>query len=228
VCVCVCVCAQLGVRGITIIYASGDSGAECENRCTVLDPSYPAISVYVTSIGSTKFMTGNTGPEAATSAFKSGGGFSNFSVTPSYQSAAVSKYLGLNIQYPPKDAFNSSGRGTPDFGALGDVHFQIIVGGRTFSIGGTSAAAPTFAAIVSILNDYRLSSGKPTLGFVNPMFYNLAATSNGAFFDVTSGDNEQGCGKSCAPNLDGFLCAPAWDPVSGFGTPNAQVLLTLV
>jgi len=173
-------------------------------------------------------MSGNTGPEGATTSFKSGGGFSQFNLRPSYQNTAVANYLKLNIAFPPAGSFNSSGRATPDFAALGDEHFQVIVGGRTFSIGGTSASAPTFSAIVSILNDYRLNAGKTTLGFVNPLFYNLAATNNGAFYDITIGDNKEGCGTSCAPKINGFLCAPAWDAVSGYGTPNVNVLKTLV
>jgi len=213
---------------LTIVYASGDSGAQCEDRCKVLDPSYPAISTYVTSIGSTKFLTGNTGPEGATTSFKSGGGFSPFNARPSYQSTAVQNYLNQNIPFPPSGSFNSTGRGTPDFAALGDEHFQVIVGGRTFSIGGTSASAPTFSAIVSILNDYRLAAGKSTLGFVNPLFYQLAAGGNGAFYDVTVGDNKEGCGTSCAPKVNGFTCAPGWDAVSGYGTPNVSVLKSLV
>merc|ERR1712107_222024 len=141
---------KLGVRGITIIYASGD-GAECEDQCNAFFPSYPAISVYVTSIGSTMFQSGTSGPEAATTAFGSGGGFSDFDVQPDYQADAVQAYLNSGVAFPPSNAFNASGRATPDFAALGDVHFQIIVHQQELSIGGTSASAPTFGAICSML-----------------------------------------------------------------------------
>jgi tripeptidyl-peptidase I len=220
---------KLGLRGVSIIYASGDSGAECENFCSVLYPSYPAISVYVTSIGSTKFQNGNSGPEAATTSFRSGGGFSDYNVAPSYQSAYTSAYLAsTSIEFPPTGSYNASGRGTPDFAALGDEHFQVIVSGHTVAVGGTSASAPSFAAVMVMLNDALLNANKPTLGFLNPTLYDIAANVPGAFFDVTIGDNEQGCGNSCAPNIDGFQCTTAWDAVTGFGTPNFAVLVNNV
>eukprot|EP01094_Clydonella_sp_ATCC50884_P021856 TRINITY_DN48_c0_g1_i1.p2 TRINITY_DN48_c0_g1~~TRINITY_DN48_c0_g1_i1.p2 ORF type:complete len:573 (+),score=234.19 TRINITY_DN48_c0_g1_i1:107-1720(+) len=220
---------KLGVRGVSIIYASGDSGAECENFCKVLYPSYPAISVYVTSIGSTKFLSGTTGAEGATTAFRSGGGFSDFDVAPSYQEPYVKDYLSSSsVQFPPTGSYNASGRATPDFAALGDEHFQVVTGGHTVSVGGTSASAPSFAAIIAMLNDDLLNAGKPTLGFLNPKMYSLAGSNPTSFFDVTVGDNEQGCGTSCSPGIDGFQCTAGYDAVSGMGTPNYAVLKTLV
>jgi len=219
---------KLGARGVSIIYASGDSGAQCESRCKVMEASYPAISVYVTAIGATAFISGNSGPERAVTAFKSGGGFSNYNPYPSYQVPAVPNYLKQNVQFPPTGSYNVTGRGNPDFSANGDVHYQVIVGGRTFSIGGTSASSPTFAAIISMLNDGLLAKGQSTLGFLNTRLYQLAGSNPTAFFDVTIGDNKDGCQGQCPTSNNGFLCTPQWDAVTGYGTPNFAVLNQLI
>jgi len=215
--------AKLGARGITIIYASGDSGAECSAQCKTFSASYPAISPHVTAIGATRFCNGqNFGAECAVQSFKSGGGMAvegSFSV-PSWQQQSVSNYFRTVSNTPPPSTFVKTNRGTPDFAALGDEHFQVVDGGRVRSVGGTSCSSPTFAAIITFLNDIALNNKQPTLGYLNPLLYNLV-NSAGNFFDVTVGDNENGCtAAQCSPYLNGYLALAGWDPVTGWGTPN--------
>jgi hypothetical protein len=69
-------------------------------------------------------------------------------------------------------------------------HFLIYFQGKTALISGTSAAAPTFAAVVTLLNDAMLSAGKPPLGFLNPLLYGAGAA---GLNDITQGNNI-GCG----------------------------------
>lgn len=69
-------------------------------------------------------------------------------------------------------------------------------------VGGTSAAAPTFASVITLLNDVRLSQGKPTLGFLNPWLY---AIGRRGLTDITSGSSA-GC------NTTGFAATNGWDP----------------
>jgi tripeptidyl-peptidase-1 len=215
----------LGSRGLSIIFASGDSGAGCEVvqddsscDCTFY-PSFPATCPYVTSIGATRFLNGNTGPEGAVQAFGSGGGFSQHFPTQSWQQSAVSGYLDSGVKLPESCAYNASGRATPDAAALGDVYFQVVNGGTTISVGGTSASAPSFSAVFSLLNDIKLNQGESTLGFLNPWIYSTAASNPNAFFDVTNGNNfVTQCCKS--GHESGFLCATGYDPVTGVGTPN--------
>ena len=85
---------------------------------------------------------------------------------------------------------------------------------------GTSCATPTFSGIVSLLNDIRLSNQKPTLGFLNPLFYQHPEVFN----DVTLGANNGG--EDCG-NI-GFSAATGWDPVTGLGSPNFPKLADLV
>jgi len=96
------------------------------------------------------------------------------------------------------------------------INFPIVVGGNTYGVAGTSCSSPTFAALVSVLNDVRMSLGKSVLGFLNPLIYAHPE----AFNDITVGNNP-GC------NTDGFYCSQLWDPVTGFGTPNWPAWLKL-
>lgn len=228
---------KLGVRGVSIIFASGDGGAGCgkgaedpkfskDCDCTFF-PSFPATCPHITSVGATRFLVGNAGAEGAVQAFKSGGGFSVDFDLPSFQSEAVSGYLSSGVQLPQACAYNATGRATPDVSALGDVHFQVIVDGSDQPVGGTSASSPSFAAIISLLNDQRLHANKSTLGWLNPFIYQTAGSNPNAFYDVTVGDNEvQGCCKGS--QIGGFVCAKGWDPVTGVGTPNFVALSKVV
>jgi len=204
--------------------ACGDGGKKGSCACLPLDPSFPATCPYVTSVGATKFLTGNTGGEGAVVYFGSGGGFSSEFPLEDWQADLVNAYLASNTTQPPACAFNASGRATPDVAALGDVEFEIIYGGSPVQIGGTSASSPTFASIISLLNDDRLNANKTTLGYLNPWIYETAAKVEGAFFDVIVGNNlgQPNCGDKGAPC--GYQCAPGWDAVTGVGTPNYAVL----
>ena len=80
-------------------------------------------------------------------------------------------------------------QGVPDVSAQSDK-FQVIFEGANLAAAGTSASAPTFAGIVSLLNDARLSKGLPPLGFLNPLLYSVGIE---GLNDITIGSNP-GCG----------------------------------
>ncbi|TFY58182.1 hypothetical protein EVJ58_g6573 [Rhodofomes roseus] len=202
--------AQLGARGVSIMFASGDGGVSGvqSKDCTTFLPEFPSGCPYVTSVGGT---TG-TNPETAVSF--SGGGFSNYWAQPSYQSTVVPEYLKyLGTTYT--GLYNASGRGFPDV-ATQAQDFEIVTGGSAEPVSGTSCASPTFAAIISLLNDELIAAGKSPLGFLNPWLYSTAAS---ALTDITSGNNP-GC------NTDGFSATTGWDPVTGLGTPVFSKLKT--
>mmetsp|Transcript_7266 Transcript_7266/g.7976 ORF Transcript_7266/g.7976 Transcript_7266/m.7976 type:complete len:554 (+) Transcript_7266:29-1690(+) len=207
---------KLGLRGISIMFSSGDSGVGCK-ACQKFQPNFPASSPYVTSVGATRFLQDGVGPEGAVEAFGSGGGFSPLFPIPSYQKSVVDNFLQTSKKLPKASFFNATGRGTPDVSALG-IGFQVIVNGQVNSVGGTSASAPTFSALISLLNEERFVAGKKSLGFLNPWLYQTAAAHSDAFNDITIGNNPSGC---CG---EGFYCQEGWDPVTGLGTPNFQVL----
>ncbi|KAJ1304004.1 hypothetical protein OPQ81_008412 [Rhizoctonia solani] len=209
--------AQLGVRGVSVLFSSGDGGVgsgTCKtndgtNR-TRFQPIFPASCPYVTAVGGTYKVS----PEVGVSF--SQGGFSDYFARPSYQASAVSTFLGsLGTTY--SGLYNTTGRGFPDVAAQGRS-FQVVQGGQTTSVAGTSASAPTFAGVIALLNDYRLSQGKPPLGFLNPWLYSNATS---ALNDITSGNNP-GCGTN------GFTARAGWDPVTGLGTPDFVKLQAVV
>ncbi|KAH9036021.1 peptidase S8/S53 domain-containing protein [Lactarius deliciosus] len=169
-------------------------------------PYFPASCPYVTAVGATTQI-----PEVA--AHNSGGGFSNYFQRPSWQRAAVTKFLESLPDGTDTGLFNASGRAFPDISAQGSS-FRIFYRGRPARISGTSASAPSLAAFVALLNDARIAAGKPSLGFLNPLIYAL----NGlGLNDITAG-NAPGCGTP------GFNATKGWDSLTGFGTPNFEVL----
>ncbi|KAF8903506.1 peptidase S8/S53 domain-containing protein [Gymnopilus junonius] len=216
--------ATLGSRGTTIFFSSADHGRDDRvggGNCRTNDgknvvqfqPTFPASCPYVTAVGA----TARVNPEVAISF--SGGGFSRYFAGPAYQETAVNAFLSSPSTYSGLNGlFNKTGRAYPDLSAQGQG-FQVVVGGRIRPVSGTSASCPTVAAVFALLNDYRLSQGRPSLGFINPLIYS-AATSSG-FNDITSGSNP-GCGTN------GFAAGKGWDPISGLGTPNFGRLQTLV
>merc|ERR1712003_447838 len=218
--------AKLAAKGISIIIASGDSGSGYSpfpgdsHKLPQLWPSWPASSPWVTSVGSTRFIKQSvTQPEMATDQFGSGGGFSKDFDAFKAQQSAVAHYLKVAKDLPPAGAFPPTGRATPDVSALGEG-FQVIAGGEVQSVGGTSASTPTFASIVGLLNEARITAGKPAMGYLNPFLYQ----NPDAFTDITVGTNAIDRGGEKVKY--GYSCAPGWDPATGLGTPKFGKLLT--
>lgn len=205
---------KIGVTGRTILVASGDDGSRCNSNGDKFEAEWPTSSPYVLSVGATR--PSDTYFERSVS--WGGGGFAESYARPSYQAEAVSQYLRSN-SVPPTSYFNVNGRAYPDVAALG-VDYQIVVGGQVQAVDGTSASTPVFAGIVSLLNDLRFKVGKQPLGFLNPWLYQVAAKERGAFFDITQGNN----GVTPCP---GFSATQGFDPISGLGVPNFEVLRRL-
>ncbi|KAJ7739828.1 subtilisin-like protein [Mycena metata] len=197
----------LGARGTSILFASGDGAVEggSAQTCTTFQAAFPATCPYLTAVGSVH----GTSPETA-STFSSGG-FSNVFGVADYQKDAVAGYLAA-LGNTNKGLFNVSGRGYPDVAAQGE-NVQIVSGGTTQAVAGTSCSSPIFASVIALLNDQLIAAGKSPLGFLNPFLYANAAALN----DVTTGSNP-GCGTQ------GFPAKTGWDPVTGLGTPNFAAL----
>ena len=154
-----------------------------------------------------------------------GGGFSTYYPTPSWQTDAVNAYFN-NIpasDQQPSAGFNRNGRGYPDVSMIG-VWYQVFIQGELTSLFGTSASAPLFAAMVSLTNAARAQNGTAPLGFLNPTLYSYGST-NAYFNDITAGNNK------CMANGNityaatttvccesGFNASTGWDPLTGFGS----------
>ncbi|KAG8716005.1 hypothetical protein FRC09_016123 [Ceratobasidium sp. 395] len=202
--------AQLGARGISLLFASGDNGVGAGSCMTnsgtprkQFQPLFPATCPFVTSVGATYGMS----PETAL--VISQGGFSNYFKQPSYQEKIALNYMkSLGSTY--KGLYNKKGRAFPDVAAQGR-NFRIVLNGKETPVTGTSASTPTFAGVIALLNDYRLSKGGKPLGFLNPWLYKNADMLN----DITLG-HSSGCGTQ------GFNATVGWDPVTGLGTPDFE------
>jgi len=81
------------------------------------------------------------------------------------------------LTFVPYPGYNIGGRGYPDISLLG-FNYTIVVDGEYVSVSGTSASAPVFAAMVSLINANRLanSSNHGLLGWINPALYEVLAS----------------------------------------------------
>jgi len=218
---------ELGARGVSIFFSSGDSGpgSACISNdgtnTTKFLPTFPGACPWITSVGGTVFVE----PEQAVSF--SSGGFSDTFARPAYQEAAVQAFFDDHPDsWKPFAAFfNKTGRAFPDVSAMGD-NLRVILLGSDFSIGGTSASAPVTASVFSLVNDFRLANNQSVLGFVNPLIY----ANPDAFTDITKG-RSTGCtgteaGSAFVPNA-GWDAVTGWDASTGLGTPLFDKLTAL-
>jgi kumamolisin len=208
--------------GITVTIASGDSGAadegpnEWDNKPHA---DFPASSPYALGCGATNIQVSG-GAIVSESVWNqghadtqhdsfgsSGGGVSEFFPVPSYQASA-----GVPVNVATK----KKGRGVPDVTGDGDpaTGYLIRVDGEEGVFGGTSAVAPLWAALLTLVNQKL----KKRVGFINPLLYGNPTALN----DVTKGSNEVG-----AQHV-GYAAGPGWDACSGLGSPDGMKLLTLL
>ena len=223
--------AQLGARGKTVIFCSGDFGpgeyclSNDGTNSLKFQPQFPASCPWVTSVG------GTTQVEPEIAGYFSSGGFSNIWPRPAYQEHAVSSYLE-KIGDHNKGYYNPNGRGTPDIAAQG-LNVHIIDKGVDVPTHGTSCGAPIFNGIVALLNSARVSSGLPPLGFLNPWLYSVGRS---ALNDITEGASI-GCNgfskfmgpPNGSPVIPGasWNATEGWDAATGYGTPDFGKLLKL-
>ena len=106
----------------------------------------------------------------------------------------------------------------PDVAANADWNaspYLLVVDGKVQGNGGTSAASPLWASLVTLVNQAR-GAGK-RIGYLTPLLYQGGAGSAGCT-DITSGDN-------VTATVGGYRAGPGYDAVSGWGTPNGKQLL---
>lgn len=204
---------------VTFFTGSGDNGATDykDLKATQLSPtattSFPSDNQWVTAAGGTTLSADATASSFREAAWSgSGGGFSAFYPTPTFQQtlpSAVQKQL-------------NGKRGVPDVAGSADPRSGLIInfGGDFRVIGGTSAAAPFWAGLMAIANQM---AGHP-LGYINPALYKLGASSayTHDFHDITAGNNSVNTSTVSVP---GYPAVAGWDPVTGLGSPVADTLL---
>lgn len=128
----------------------------------------------------------------------------------------VSKYF---TQASPFKGYSTSGRGYPDVSLLGH-YYVVFINGTAQLISGTSASAPVFSAMLSLVNSQRQKAGKSSLGWINPALYKMYNRTRGSFInDITTGHNRcTAYGMICCQQ--GFQATTGWDPATGLGSVN--------
>jgi subtilase family serine protease len=232
---------EAAAQGQTIVSASGDQGSEdCfapgQNLSLGAAVDDPSSQPYVTGVGGTSI--GSLGPPPSetvwnngsglsgllgASAGAGGGGISSLWRMPLYQSSAPSSLHVINSLSSSAQcgATGADCREVPDVSADADPFTGYLVyyqGGWT-GIGGTSAAAPVWAALIALADASPQCNGT-TVGFANPALYRAAGSAYSQYFDdVTSGNND-------FTGTDGgnFAAGAGYDMASGLGTPIASAL----
>jgi kumamolisin len=206
--------AQLG---ITVCVSTGDDGSEAQVKDGHAHVNFPATSPYVLAVGGTTLharkaadgnlsvteVVWNDGPGSGT-----GGGVSDITALPSWQEGKVPRSI---------NAGNFAGRAIPDVAANADPNtgYLVMSGGQLGIVGGTSAAAPLWASLVTRIN--ALLGARA--GNFNALLYNKMGPA-GVLRDITSGNNDTD------GLLDGaFQAGSGWDACTGWGVPDGGKLL---
>jgi subtilase family serine protease len=219
---------------ITFVASSGDGGAVSDlgrfgSTTPVKEVSLPASDPLVLAVGGTSLtanpVTGaylsetalNTLPTVVDGWYSqaSSGGFSHLFASPAYQQGVP----GISAM-----------RGVPDVAGDGSAStglaFVFAAPGGAYALlpeGGTSAAAPFWAGLIALADQ----EAGHSLGYVNPAIYQIARGPlyHKAFHDITTGNNTVVVNGA---TITGYQAGPGWDPVTGWGTPDAQVLIPLL
>jgi Pro-kumamolisin, activation domain len=211
---------QAAAQGQTVFAASGDDGsADCyaADGTTGLAVDDPASQPYVTGVGGTSLTAVGPRQESVWNSNGSGGGggVSQLWSLPSYQNT---------VHVPASSPCGATGgcRQVPDVAASADPYHGYSVycsvrsacgTGGWLVFGGTSGAAPLWAAATSLLNEKCGPSQR--IGFANPALYSAA----GALHDVTSGNND-----AIGVNGGSYAATAGYDLATGLGTPDVAAL----
>jgi subtilase family serine protease len=217
---------------VTVVAGSGDFGA-ATTACagpgvptSVKEVGLPASDPLVLAAGGTTLDANRaTGayigetvwhtPAGIEIPQTSGGGFSDLFARPAYQDGVPGIGAARGLPDVAADAAARTGLTL----AISDGPSTHIF----FAGGGTSAATPLWGALIALADQY---AGRH-LGFVNPAIYRVgrSAAYHQAFHDITTGNSTETFPQQ---TITGYQARPGWDPATGWGSPNAQVLIPLL
>ncbi|WP_457946068.1 S53 family peptidase [Pseudarthrobacter sp. alpha12b] len=212
--------ADASALGVTVTAAAGDNGSADGATDGKDHADFPASSPHALACGGTRLdadpATGtitsetvwNDGPHSST-----GGGYSDTFPAPTWQSGQPTHPGGHNPaggHKPGGGKAGGKGRGVPDVSGVADPQtgYKVRVDGKDMVIGGTSAVAPLWAALIALL----AQSTSRTFGQIQPLLYSNRA----AFRDITQGNNGT------------YKAGAGWDPCTGLGSPDGTALLTAI
>jgi len=208
---------EMALQGQSFFQASGDD-----------DAYYPGIPEWaddtnITLVGGTTLST--AGPIGAWTSetvwnwFNSGEGQSGSGGGTNINEVPIPGWQqGINMT---TNGGSTTLRNVPDVALTADNIFITFGNGFTTPVGGTSAAAPLWAAFTALVNEQATNSGVAPVGFLNPAIYSIGKSANytNCFHDITTGNNT----NLTVGNM--YFAAPGYDLCTGWGTPNGSNLI---
>ena len=207
------------VQGQSFSGASGDSGRIVDEAAGNVTPAWSDING-ITMVGGTVLSMNGAGVSYAGEVvwpgsggwFADGGGTGPSTPIPGYQAGINMTALGGS----------NTLRNVPDV-ALVATGVQMVTGGATFGIGGTSAASPLWAGFMALVNQQAANIGRPPVGFANPALYAISkvpAQYAASFNDILPPGNSGGLSG-------GFNAFAGYDLATGLGSPKCALIDSL-
>ncbi len=199
---------KMAAQGQNFFAASGDSSTWSRRV-----EAWPADDAYVVSVGGTDLITASAGGawKSETAWVDSGGGISPDKI-------AIPAWQKLSGVINSTNKGSTTYRNGPDVSANANFTFYTCADQKAClanTYGGTSFAAPMWAAYMALVNQQLVADGYKSLGFINPYLYGFGVSSSYGtdFHDITSGKSGS------------YSAVIGYDLVTGWGSPNGQGLI---
>ena len=206
---------QMAAQGQSFFNATGDSDA----FTTAIE--FPSDSTNVVQVGGTTLATaGPAGAYSSETVWNWGGGIGSSGGSSTYY-AIPGWQKGISMT---ANKGSTTMRNVPDVALTGDNVYVTHGNGANGSFGGTSCAAPLWAAYTALVNQMAAANGLPAVGFPNPMLYSIgknASIGTSVFHDITVGNNE----SPASPGK--YTAVPGYDLCTGWGTPTVKLISVL-
>ena len=238
---------EAAAQGESILAASGDSGSSScfqlqaggSGFDTSLNADDPAAQPFVTAVGGTTLTLASNNSYQSESVWNGGllggaggGGISQFWKQPAWQKGpGVQNSYSNGMRETPDVSLNADpATGYPIYCTAGSTCSGGLGGGTGgwLTVGGTSAAAPMWAAMIALTNEEAAHQGKGRMGFLNPALYKIASGNhyNSDFHDITPPSNPGTPSNNDELGVNGgaYPVTNAYDMATGWGSFNATRL----
>ncbi|GGY11918.1 S53 family peptidase [Paludibacterium paludis] len=217
---------EAALLGVTVCAASGDDGSDDQVGDGLAHADFPAASPYVLAVGGTRLARRDGGFEETAwmegiglrqrGGGCTGGGVSRLFACPPWQQDVAVESVNPGA---------GTGRCVPDVAANAslDTGYFIVVDGKRGISGGTSAAAPVWAALVARVNQQL--GGMETVGYLTPLLYQHTA---GGQTLGALGCHEITRGNNITATAGGYAAGPGYNAVAGWGSPMGLSLLSVL
>jgi kumamolisin len=219
---------EAAMLGITVCVAAGDDGSSDAVTDGNAHVDFPSSSPYALAVGGTT-IPGKTGAAKDTVWFEgdglradnggsTGGGVSTVFARPSWQST---------IKVHSVNSGSIDGRVVPDVAANADwikSPYLLFVDGSAQGNGGTSAATPLWASLITLINAQR-GSAAGRIGYLSPLLYASPSGSGSGSTVGTLGCTDVTSGNNNTDKVGGYSASAGYDAVSGWGVPNGKNLI---